>query len=247
MTETIGDHQPLSDEVWSRLSEREPYWSVLSIDKYRGELSGNSKEEFFRSGELNVQHYLDMALRLQPRLKLTTVIDFGCGVGRLTIPLCRRAQKVFAVDISPTMLLHCRQNCKEAGLFNVIPVKSDDALSGLDGIVADLIVSSITFQHIRPERGLRLLRALLDRLKPGGVLCVFLLISGENDRASDDVEAAAIRAQPEAYIEMNVYPLDLVTSMLSRFTDEITLGLVPMGKHLGADFFAARRAEPARR
>ena len=220
---------------------------MLSIDEYRGELPPNRKAEFFRTGELNVEHYLEMALRLQPSLKLTTVIDFGCGVGRLTIPLCRRAQRVFAIDISPTMLTHCRQNCKAAGLFNVIPVRSDDALSGLDGVLADLIVSSITFQHIRPERGLRLLRALLERLKPGGVFSVFLLIAGENDRAADDVEVASVRAEPEAYIEMNVYPLDLVMSMLSHFADEITLRFVSMGKHLGADIFAARRVEPAGR
>jgi SAM-dependent methyltransferase len=232
----------LSDLVWTRLSETDPYWSVLAIEKYHGQqLAGERKEEFFETGEQNVQHFLDVASRLRPGLRYSTVIDFGCGVGRLTIPLCRRAKQVFAVDISPTMLDLCEKNCREAGLFNVIPIKSDDDLSELNGFQADLIISSITFQHIVPTRGLPILELLVERLKPDGVLCVFLLIAGESDQPVHGIDALSVLASPETYIEMNVYPLDSVISILRNYTEQIILDLVPMGKHLGANIFCARQ------
>ena len=234
--------QKLSDHVWKKLSETNPYWSVVSLDKYRGHLSLENRRDFFESGEQNVQYFIKIVTQLSPHLTLSTVIDFGCGVGRLTIPLCRRAMQVFAVDISPAMLDLCQQNCKEAGFDNVIPIVSDDSLLGLNGIRADLIISSITFQHIRPERGLRLLKRLTALLNPGGVLCAFVLISGESDRTSADADLASVLASPESFIEMNVYQLELVVLMLSDYTDQITLGLVPMGKHLGADIFCVRRS-----
>ena len=237
--------ETLSDEIWTCLSQKDPYWSVLTIDKYHGVLSPERRAEFFRTGEQLVSSFLKRAFRLQPQLKLTSAIDFGCGVGRLTLPLCRRVKHVFAVDVSQTMLELCEKNCREEGFYNVIPLKSDDRLSSLDGIEADLVVSSITFQHIRPMRGLQLMEGLIRRLKPDGVLGVFVLIAGESDQPTHGADYRSIQASPESYIEMNVYPLESIVSMLSKYTDQITLVPVPMGHQLGADIFCARRAQSA--
>lgn len=48
-----------------------------------------------------------------------TVLDVGCGPGRITVPMARRAAFVTAIDASEKMLAHCRANAAAAGLTNV--------------------------------------------------------------------------------------------------------------------------------
>jgi 2-polyprenyl-3-methyl-5-hydroxy-6-metoxy-1,4-benzoquinol methylase len=39
-----------------------------------------------------------------PNFKPSSVLDYGCGVGRLLIPLAERCECVVGVDVSDTML-----------------------------------------------------------------------------------------------------------------------------------------------
>lgn len=45
-----------------------------------------------------------------------TVIDYGCGNGRLTIPLVQAGYKTIAVDASQTMLNHLDKRCAQFGV-----------------------------------------------------------------------------------------------------------------------------------
>jgi len=95
-------------------------------------------------------------------------LDFGCGVGRLLIPLADRCEEVTGVDISPSMLAETRRNCDAAGARNVKLVRADDALSGVSGSF-DFVHSYIVLQHIPVERGERFLAKLTSMLATGGV------------------------------------------------------------------------------
>lgn len=48
-----------------------------------------------------------------------TVLDVGCGPGRITVPMAKRAKKVTSIDASPAMLAFCQENVHQAGLTNV--------------------------------------------------------------------------------------------------------------------------------
>jgi SAM-dependent methyltransferase len=50
-----------------------------------------------------------------------SVLDVGCGPGRITVPMASRAKRVTALDSSSKMLEYCMKNVKEAGLTNVTP------------------------------------------------------------------------------------------------------------------------------
>ena len=58
-------------------------------------------------------------LSLLPVTKADTVLDVGCGPGRITVPMARRAASVTAIDAAEKMLAHCRANVAAAGLTNV--------------------------------------------------------------------------------------------------------------------------------
>jgi len=158
-----------SDQDWERLARTDPYYAVLTEPKYHGELSESDRAEFFRTGEAHVSEMLSIIRsRLDPVFAPARALDFGCGVGRLLIPLAARCREVTGVDVSPAMLDEARRNCEAAGVSNVRLIRGDDKLSGIEGEF-DLVHSYIVLQHIPVRRGERLVRELAERLAPNGV------------------------------------------------------------------------------
>ena len=48
-----------------------------------------------------------------------TVLDIGCGSGRMSIPMARRAKRVIAIDSSEAMIEICNRNINDSGLSNI--------------------------------------------------------------------------------------------------------------------------------
>jgi len=55
-------------------------------------------------------------------IKDDTVVDIGCGPGRLTVPMAKKAKSVTCVDAYDKMLERCMLNAKNEGLENVTPL-----------------------------------------------------------------------------------------------------------------------------
>jgi SAM-dependent methyltransferase len=73
-----------------------------------------------------------------------TVLDLGCGLGRLTRPLAARAERVVAVDVSAEML--ARAKALNAHLGNVDWVHGDGRT--LPDVRVDVAVSFVVLQHV---------------------------------------------------------------------------------------------------
>jgi SAM-dependent methyltransferase len=159
-----------TDQDWATFGQTDPYWAVLTDERFRRQhLTPEALIDFFQSGEAYVEALWEtIRTHVDAQFAPTSALDFGCGVGRLVIPLARRCQHVVGVDVAPAMLDKAREHCLQAGLTNVQWVQSDDALSGLKGDF-DLIHSCLVFQHIPPVRGEVLFQRLLDHLRDGGV------------------------------------------------------------------------------
>ncbi len=159
--------------TWERFGESEPYWSVLSQPQFRAAtLDAAGRDAFFRSGEEDVAHTLDEIRRVvDPAFQPAAALDFGCGVGRLVVPLARRCPRVVGVDISATMLREARENCDRLGTPQVELARAGapgDTLAHVAGDF-DLLHSYIVFQHVAPSVGERIVDDLLRRLRVGGV------------------------------------------------------------------------------
>jgi 2-polyprenyl-3-methyl-5-hydroxy-6-metoxy-1,4-benzoquinol methylase len=155
---------------WEELARREPYFAVLTNEGFLGVESNTiATRAFFDTGEADISSLLATITTLLGRdIPLTSALDFGCGVGRLTLPLARRAGRVVACDVAPTMLAHARQNAEGAGLYNVTFIASAD-LAELPRGCFDFVCSLLVLQHIPPAVGYGLIRTLLSLLAPGGV------------------------------------------------------------------------------
>jgi SAM-dependent methyltransferase len=159
-----------TDKYWQLIGSDNPYWGVITHDKFdKDRLTLGAIEEFYKLGEEQVgllfqkiHKYVDDLFAPE------SALDFGCGVGRVLLPLARRCRTVVGVDVSDGMLQRARERFESQGLSNGKLVKGDDQLSGVTGSF-DLIHSFIVFQHITPERGYVITDRLLKLLKADGV------------------------------------------------------------------------------
>lgn len=162
-----------SDAEWEKWGRQDPYFGVVTHDKYRNRnLSASAKAEFFQSGKDHIDHVLDVCRqRIDVNFSPRRSLDFGCGTGRLLIPLAGISETAVGIDVSDSMLREAEKNCNELQLKNVSLVKSDDQLSRLEGQF-DFIHSFIVFQHIPVDRGKNIVAALLGHLAENGICAI---------------------------------------------------------------------------
>jgi ubiquinone/menaquinone biosynthesis C-methylase UbiE len=97
-----------------------------------------------------------------------TVVDIGCGIGRMTRALAARADRVIAIDVSGEMLTRARS--LNAHLDNVEWIHGDgQSLAPIADASADGCFSHVVFQHLPdPDTTLAYVRDMGRVLRPGG-------------------------------------------------------------------------------
>jgi SAM-dependent methyltransferase len=95
------------------------------------------------------------------------ILDFGCGTGRLSIPLTQKGHHVFGVDICEGMLDILRQKANDLNL--VVPTATD--LSLVNEINFDLALSVFTVNNYisDPEVLRTTFQSIYNKLKSGGL------------------------------------------------------------------------------
>lgn len=148
-----------TDKDWTIIGETEPYFGVLTSNRFKREnMDEQSRSDFFRSGEGDVEHFISRMRAIFGLFEPRSALDFGCGVGRLTLPLAALTGTATGVDISPGMLSEARKH-KLPGLRFLTSIPNE---------TFDWVVSAIVLQHIPPERGYGIIEELLDRVAPKG-------------------------------------------------------------------------------
>jgi len=159
-------------ETWTRLGEQVPHWSVLSSEEYLPEHIGETERTFYESGEQDLAQLVGVLQRHGRKPKeLPDCFEFGCGLGRVTLPLSSAFRRVTACDISASHLAVARERIDAAGRANISFVLADSEDFGIRDSF-DLWFSRIVLQHNPPP----IIHAILDRaftkLNRGG-LAVF--------------------------------------------------------------------------
>lgn len=154
--------------LWEAYGKQDPYFAVVTVDRNKaGNMDKANRTEFFTGGSDYVDTIWEIFEGFYPDFNPQRILDFGCGVGRLTIPLALRSPSVIAVDIAQSMLDEARNNCVAQEVDNVAFLETGEYLSSKQSF--DLIHSFIVFQHIHPATGMPILRKMISDLDAGGI------------------------------------------------------------------------------
>jgi len=85
------------------------------------------------------------AVPLHPGMR---ALDFGCGVGLVSLPLAPRVDAIVGADTSPGMLEKLRERLCEGGVQNVSPVLLPGEAAALEEQPFDLVFTSMTLHHV---------------------------------------------------------------------------------------------------
>ncbi len=152
---------------WEELAKLDPCWAILS-DRTK-QFGRWDLDEFFHMGDQEVSRLIESAERMGYWGR-DTVLDFGCGMGRLTRALSKYFNRCVGVDISEEMIRKARElngdiaNCQ-------FKVNASAELQQFENDQFDLIYTNIVLQHIPTKAAILCYVAELVRtLKPQGLL-----------------------------------------------------------------------------
>jgi ubiquinone/menaquinone biosynthesis C-methylase UbiE len=135
------------------------------ISSYRA-FDEQDPEEFWKWGQKLAEQFLaESGLAFTGR---ETMLEIGCGIGRMTAYFSKQFRAVHGLDVSPEMISQAEKNL--AGLDNVtLHIGNGYDLSGLEDQGFDFVFSYIVFQHI-PDPGItaRYIEETGRVLKKGG-------------------------------------------------------------------------------
>ena len=173
------------ERSWESLAQRDALAAILTDERKTG--GRWDVTEFMATGDAEIEtvlQHLD-AIGVHPN-RGGAVLDFGCGVGRLTQALARRFQSCVGVDISQEMITqantlnhygHCRY---VVSATPQLPF-ADESFS--------LLYSNIVLQHVPRSYAVNYLREFTRVLAPGGVM-----VFGVQDRfATPDLASSLTR------------------------------------------------------
>jgi 2-polyprenyl-3-methyl-5-hydroxy-6-metoxy-1,4-benzoquinol methylase len=158
-----------AQSAFDDFAAREPYFAVVTAPRFlRANLTPEHEREFFASGEILVDKIFSIIdAALVPKFAPVSMLEYGCGVGRLAIPLSRRPGSVTAVDRSGVMLDLATREAERRGAGHIV-FQTPEAFAAASRKF-DLVVCYHVLQRLRRGHGLALIRQLVDRISADGV------------------------------------------------------------------------------
>lgn len=166
----------LSREFWDSAAREDAMWHIATG-------VAPNREAFFISGRQETDIFLQLA-GIDPD-ENATVLEIGCGTGRMTTRLAEMFGRVIALDISAEMLDRARSNLAHHHNIEFLHGNGAD-LSGVTDSSVDVVFSYIVMQHIPTIEGqLSYFRESRRVLKPGGKAAIQIRSSAFRARGLD--------------------------------------------------------------
>ncbi len=204
-------------QTWQHLGETEPYWSVLTAERFLqvNLQQSNALAEFYEKGRGDA----DRIFKTLERNGLDvgggrSCLEYGCGLGRVTRWLADRFEVVYGFDISSAHLKLARANLEQLGAPSV-DFRQICAVRDLEMLPkVDLVYSVIVLQHNPPPLIGYMIQKLLNALNPGGV-ALFQVPTyklGYRFTLLEYLASAATRRE----LEMHVFPQKRVFELIRQ-------------------------------
>lgn len=168
--QVVRYHRPMDltelQRNWDEFGKQDPLWAIRTEPDKRG--GKWDVAEFFGSGEAHVGGLVERLAELGLPTR-GVVLDFGCGVGRLTQAFGDHFDEVWGLDIAPSMIEGAEAFNRHGSRVHYV-VNDQPDLSRFEDETFDLVFSVIVLQHIRPDLSLGYVREFFRICKPGGAV-----------------------------------------------------------------------------
>lgn len=165
--------RPTNDD-WDTLGREDPLWAVYVAPGTRG--GGWDLGKFLATGQEEIDRAMVRVEQFLPGAGRTRALDFGCGVGRLSLALASHFDHVTGVDASPAMLDKAREMAGDHCTF--VLNRSPD-LARFESDSFELAYSSLVLQHLPRASALGYVHELLRVTRPDG--CVVVQVASRPD------------------------------------------------------------------
>jgi SAM-dependent methyltransferase len=158
-----SDRSGRSRKFWDAAARQDPMWHIATG-------AASDAGTFFASGRRETDLFLAHTGVVPDRSQ--TVLEIGCGMGRMTARLAELYGTVIALDVSPEMLARARAALTGHPNISYVLGGGTD-LAGIDTGSVDAVFSYIVLQHVPTVAGqLNYLRESRRVLRPGGVAAI---------------------------------------------------------------------------
>lgn len=244
-------------ETWKQFGKEDPYYGVLSDQKYKSKnITSADLTEFFATGESYVAETLQKINRFYGSdLSEASILDFGCGVGRLAIPFSFVTnKKTVGIDVSPEILEKAKTHAVEMGVENIDFLLSEGKTLPETGKF-DFINSYIVLQHIETKVGIGIIRQLLDKLEIGGIMQIQATYGNNWPKIKyfhyylranyslynfvySSLKNRNLKAEP--MMQMNPYDPKVLFGLFSKYSNSIHIEFTDHTGFLGASYMFKR-------
>lgn len=143
-------------------------WDQRARDNFKLAIAAghsHSDDSFQRSGLDDLDRLILDGIEISPQ---ASVLEIGCGVGRILLPFSQRVTEAYGLDISQVMIEKSRAYCQSAP--NVKTFVTDGTLKQIADGSLDFVYSFIVFQHILDWSWIATyVRESARALRPGGL------------------------------------------------------------------------------
>jgi SAM-dependent methyltransferase len=150
----------ISRATWDEFAREDAMWYVVAWPEKRGVWNA---DDFYATGDDSVRLFLQY-------LPLGgTIVEVGCGLGRMTFALARHFTRVIGIDVSAEMIKRAEDWKIKSGTDNVEFHVNDGRTLPIESGSADACVSYLVLQHM-PNRYLvnSYIKEMGRVLRPGG-------------------------------------------------------------------------------
>jgi SAM-dependent methyltransferase len=197
-------------EEWFALGATKPHFSVLTDPSFLPDKLGVAEARFWTTGEGALRKISAMLSRHDfGDSKAKIAADYGCGIGRVTVPLSTIFREIHAYDISEPHLRMAMDHAESAGAKNITFHQVRNVLEGLQP--CDFFYSRIVFQHNPPPIIRELVRNALRCLRPGGLAIFQVPVYARNYSFSID---KYLNSPKSASFEMHCLPQHEIFSIV---------------------------------
>lgn len=153
-------------QAWDDLGQLDPFWAMTGNNKF-----GHwALDDFLKTGTNEVNNLMEVAKRLQYPVGRDSVLDFGCGVGRLARAFRTYFQNYHGVDVSESMISKANELNASLAQTSFI-LNKEENLRIFSEAEFDLVYSFAVLQHIPKKSTVKAYIAEFVRvLKPEGLL-----------------------------------------------------------------------------